>query len=204
MGGAACTGLAFCCMHYPAKMKNMCTCTKNKKKTHHTFSWIFECRHPLKQHCSTKSISQTTLEPVLASSCTESGIIQLREKSCWNLKKDTEDSHISNTRLIRAVFKWLSKVITWLWLLRLVIVLKDSPQFFNQWDEKPKPIAPCTHDFSHASSEFQVLLEIVIGSSRCLHLSWLVGVIALVLVFRQSFENCSKQQSGIQDWVKAQ
>ena len=31
----------------------------------------------------------------------------------------------------------------------------------------------------------------MIGSSRCLLLLWLVGVIALVLVFRQSFENRS-------------
>ena len=59
----------------------------------------------------------------------------------------------------RAVFKWLSKVITWLQLIRLVIGLKDSRQFFNQWKAKPKPkpIAPCTHDFSRASSEFQVI-----------------------------------------------
>ena len=35
------------------------------------------------------------------------------------------------------------------------------------------------------------LLKIVIGSSHCLSLLWLVGVIALVLVFRQSFENRS-------------
>ena len=57
----------------------------------------------------------------------------------------------------RAVFKWLSKVITWLRLLRLVIGLKDSRQFFNQWEAKPNPIAPCTRDFSRASSEWQVL-----------------------------------------------
>ena len=57
----------------------------------------------------------------------------------------------------RAVFKWLSKVITWLRLLRLVVGLKDSRQFFNQWESKPKPIAPCTRDFSRASSELQVI-----------------------------------------------
>ena len=34
------------------------------------------------------------------------------------------------SRDIRAVFKWLSKVITWLRLPRLVIGLKDSRQFF--------------------------------------------------------------------------
>ena len=49
--------------------------------------------------------------------------------------------------VIRAVFKWLSKVITWLRLLRLVIGLKDSRQFFNKWEAKSKPIAPCTRDF---------------------------------------------------------
>ena len=45
---------------------------------------------------------------------------------------------------------WLSKVIPWLRLLRLVIGLKDSRQFFNQWEAKPKPIAPCTRYLSRA------------------------------------------------------
>ena len=35
--------------------------------------------------------------------------------------------------------------------------LKDTPQFFNQWEAKSKPIAPCTRDFSRASSELQVI-----------------------------------------------
>ena len=91
---------------------------------------------------------------------------------------------------LRAVFKWQSKVITWLRLLRLVIGLRDSRQFFNQWEAKPKPIAPCTRDFSRALSELQVITR------NCdwfivLLLLWLVGVIAFVLVFRQSFENRS-------------
>ena len=79
---------------------------------------------------------------------------------------------------LRAVFKWLSKVITWLRLLRLMIGLKDSRQFFNQWEAKPKPIAPCTRDFSRASSELQVIARncdwfialfapVVIGRSNC-------------------------------------
>ena len=56
-----------------------------------------------------------------------------------------------------AVFKWLSKVITWLRFLRLVIGLKDSRQFINQWEAKSKPIAPCTRDISRASGELQVI-----------------------------------------------
>ena len=78
----------------------------------------------------------------------------------------------------RAVFKWLSKVITWLRLLRLVIGLKDSRQFFNQWETKPKPIAPYTRDISHASGALQVIarncdwfmelfVPVVIGRSNC-------------------------------------
>ena len=80
--------------------------------------------------------------------------------------------------IIRAVFKWLSKVITWLRLLRLVIGLKDSRHFFNQWEAKPKPIAPCTRDFSRAWSELHVIARncdwfialfppVVIGRSNC-------------------------------------
>ena len=79
-----------------------------------------------------------------------------------------------------AVFKWLSKVITWLRLLCLVIGLKDSRQFFNQWESKPKPkpIAPYTCDFSRALSEVQIIARncdwfialpapVVIGRSNC-------------------------------------
>ena len=99
----------------------------------------------------------------------------------------------SPMRRNRAVFKWLSKVITWLRLLRLVIGLKESRQFFNQWEAKPKPIAPCTRDFPALQSSYRWLLGIVIGSSRYSFLSWLVGVIAFVLVFRQSFENRSNK-----------
>ena len=80
--------------------------------------------------------------------------------------------------IIRAVFKWLSKVITWLRLLPLVIGLKDSRQFFNQLEAKPKPIAPCTRDFYRASSELQMIASnrdwfialsapVVIGRSNC-------------------------------------
>ena len=79
---------------------------------------------------------------------------------------------------IRVVFKWLSKVIAWLRLLRLVINLNDSRQFFNQWESKPKPIAPCTRDLSRASSELHVIARncdwflalsapVVIGRSNC-------------------------------------
>ena len=96
----------------------------------------------------------------------------------------------------RAVFKRLSKVITWLRLLRLVIGLKDSRQFFNQWEAKPKPIAPCTRDFSRALSEFQVIARNYHWLIRCLLLLWLVRVIDLVLVFRQSFENRSKNKEN--------
>ena len=87
--------------------------------------------------------------------------------------------HTSHARFCNgAVFKWLSKVITWLRLLRLVIGLKDSRQFFNQWEAKPKPIAPCTRDISRASGGFQVIarncdwfmqlfVPVVIGRSNC-------------------------------------
>ena len=84
---------------------------------------------------------------------------------------------------LRAVFKWLSKIITRLRLLRLVIGLKESRQFFNQWEAKPKPIAPCTRDFSRASSELQVIarncdwfialfVPVVIGRSNCFGLGF--------------------------------
>ena len=56
--------------------------------------------------------------------------------------------------------------------------LKDSRQFFSQWESKPKPIAPCTRDFSRASSDLQIIarncdwfialfVTVVIGRSSC-------------------------------------
>ena len=92
----------------------------------------------------------------------------------------------------RAIFKWLSKVITWLRLARLMIGFKASRQFFSRWEAKPKPIAPGARDFSRPLSKLQIIARnfdwfmalyapVVIGRS----------IIALVLVFRQSFENRS-------------
>ena len=60
----------------------------------------------------------------------------------------------------------------------LIDWLKDSHQFFNQGDAKPKPSAPCTRDFSRASGELQVIAKnsdwfmelfvlVVIGRSNC-------------------------------------
>ena len=97
----------------------------------------------------------------------------------------------------RAVFKCLSKVITWLRLLRLMIVLEDSCQFFSQWEAKPKPIAPCTLDFSRALSKFQIIARNCDWFIALFALSWLVGGMALVLVFRQSFENRSITWFGL-------
>ena len=47
------------------------------------------------------------------------------------------------------------KVIVWMLLLRVVIGLKISRHFFNQWEAKATPIAPCTRDFSRALSKLQ-------------------------------------------------
>ena len=49
--------------------------------------------------------------------------------------------------------------------------------------------------FPALRASYMELLGIVIGSSRCLLLLWLVGVIALVLGFRQSFENRSNNSA---------
>ena len=56
--------------------------------------------------------------------------------------------------------------------------LKDSRQFFNQWEGKPKPVAPRRRDFSRASGELQIIarncdwlivlfVPVVIGRNNC-------------------------------------
>ena len=47
------------------------------------------------------------------------------------------------------------QLITRLRLLRSVIGLKMSLQFFDKWEAKSKPIATCTRDFSSALSKLQ-------------------------------------------------
>ena len=94
-------------------------------------------------------------------------------------------------------FKRLSKVIARLRLLRQVIGLKIVRLFFDQWEAKPKPIAAFRRDFPRALGKFMSLLGFLIGSSCCLFELWLVRVIILVLVFRQSFENRSKRMKGL-------
>ena len=110
----------------------------------------------------------------------------IRKPTTWNFKKEsyrmgqcaTLKRFFVDGNYNRAVFNWLSKVVTWLRLLRLVIGLKDSRQFFNQWEAKPKQTAPCTRDFSRATSELQVIARncdwfitlfapVVIGRSNC-------------------------------------
>ena len=76
---------------------------------------------------------------------------------------------------VRAVFKWPSKVITRLRLLLLVIGLKDSRQFFIQWESKL--IAPCTRDFSRALSELEIIAR------NC---DWLIVLFAPVVIGRKN------------------
>ena len=100
----------------------------------------------------------------------------LSSGSFQDLRRGWECQGNTAVSVIRAVFKWLSKVIMWLRLLCLVIGLKESRQFFNHWEAKP--IAPCTRDFSRALSELQVIARkcdwfialsapVVIGRSNC-------------------------------------
>ena len=119
-------------------------------------------------------------------------IIQL----CWTCLTviDTQIYHYSvhsfreNWKpLCAAVFKWLSKLTTPLRLLRLVIGLKVSRQFFNQWEAKP--IVLCGRDFPALWAFYRQLPRILIGSLDRLLLSWLVAVITLILIFRHLFEN---------------
>ena len=86
---------------------------------------------------------------------------------------------------VRVVFKWLSKVITRLRSLRLVIGLKTSCQYFNQWG-KAKPIAPCTRDSSRALSKSQSI-------AKNSYLS--IALFAPVVIGQiQSFQNHAKDE----------
>ena len=91
----------------------------------------------------------------------------------------------------RAVFKWLSKVITWLRLKRLWLAWKTRASFSTNEKQNQNQSHHVRVIFPALRASYRWLLGIVIGSSRCSFLLWLVAVIALVLVFQQSFENRS-------------
>ena len=82
-------------------------------------------------------------------------------------------------------------------LLRKVIGWKISRQFFNQWEAKPKPIAPCTPGFSRALNKLKVILgdsdwfitSVVIGRSNCF------GIGCVHMTSRRPFWR-SKQRNG--------
>ena len=77
----------------------------------------------------------------------------------------------------------MSKVITQLWLLRLVIGLKVPRKFFSQLEAKPKPIAPCTRKFfprfEQVTGNYEVFL--LCNFADCSRFDW--SELLLVLVF---------------------
>ena len=138
-------------------------------KAHLIFHWCLYNKYGFECSCEHSCGPQILIKHLLSSLSV-----------CWDYFKQRNrvPFHVDPRSGVRAVLKWLSKIITWLRLLRLVIGLKDSGQFFNQWEAKPKPIAPWTCDFSCASSELQVIARncdwfialpapVVIGRSNC-------------------------------------
>mgnify|MGYP007094267740 CR=1 FL=1 len=93
----------------------------------------------------------------------------------------------------RAVFKWPSKEVTRFRLLRLAIGLKISRQFFTANEKQNQNQLQFVRAIFPAlwAGDYRRLQRILIGLSRCSLLLWLVGVITLALVFRQSFKNRS-------------
>ena len=73
-----------------------------------------------------------------------------------------------------------SRATTQLRLQCLVIGLKISRQFFNQWEAKPKPIVPCARDFSHALGNYK--LQVIARNS-----AWLLGLFAPVVIGRNNY-----------------
>ena len=100
------------------------------------------------------------------------------------LTKGTDDEYATEFAYVASAYACVASKTQ-----ALAIGLKDSRQFFNQGEAKPKPIAPCTRDSSRALSELQVI------AGNC---DWLIALCApvvigrsIALVFRQSFENRS-------------
>ena len=93
-------------------------------------------------------------------------------KSSWHLCMS------SLFQSFRAVFKWLSEKITRLRWLDLVIGLWISHQFFNQWETKPKQIAPYTRDFYRALSKLQIIAR---------NSDWFIALFVSVAIGRSNY-----------------
>ena len=63
-------------------------------------------------------------------------------------------------------------------LLWLLIALKMSRQFF-QWEAKPKPMGPCTRDFSRA---LRKLSQVAVRNS-----DWFIALFAPVVIGRSYY-----------------
>ena len=125
-------------------------------------------------------------------------LVKLSRQSFQNCSRMHSNTNAKTSS--RAVFKWLSKVITRLQLLLLVTGLKDSRQFFNRWKVKPKPIAPRTRDFSRALSEWQIIarncdwfavlfVPVVIGPKNCFGFGFSTLSHLKIALFNTSFED---------------
>ena len=68
--------------------------------------------------------------------------------------------------------------VTWLQLLRLVIGLKISHQFINQWEGRPKPIVTCTRDFFRALSKLHGIAK---------NLDWFMALFAPAVIGRSNY-----------------
>ena len=90
--------------------------------------------------------------------------------------------------------------------------LKRLAPFFNQWDAKPKPIAPCTRDFSRASSELQVIarncdwfialfVPVVIGRSNCFGFGFSTVIWKPLIVIWQAPRAGSMRRILCSDWL---
>ena len=62
--------------------------------------------------------------------------------------------------------------------LWLVIGLKVPRKFFSQLEAKPKPIAPCTRNFSRALSKLQVIAR---------YSDWFIALIAPVVISQRNY-----------------
>ena len=63
-------------------------------------------------------------------------------------------------------------------LLRLVIGLKGTRQFLSQLEAKPKPIVPCTRDFSRALSKLQAIAS---------NSDWFIALSVPVVIARSNY-----------------
>ena len=160
----ACISFYNCAEHVHDKKNHISTTTLKNRSKAYLFNW--------RTRKTEAKITKKAGQPVARN-------ISQWNASCNGLKWiHAPLPHTFQPLRRRPVFTWLSKELTRLRLLCLVIGLKISRRCFHQWEANPNPIVPGRCDFSRPLSKLQVIAT---------NSDWSMALFAPVVIGRSTY-----------------